>query len=149
VAAHADFDLVVGAWLLVYAQTRAQLAQMCRGLASRLRPGGRFVTVVNNPAVYDFNPMPDYRKYGFELALADCAVEGALTKVILLLDDSRLEIENYYMPVTAYEFALTDAGFRDFAVHRPEVLRGPDEDPAYWDVFLNYPSFVLLDCVKA
>ncbi len=32
VAEHADFDLVVGAWLLVYAQTRAELVQMCTGL---------------------------------------------------------------------------------------------------------------------
>lgn len=148
VAEHADFDLVVGAWLLVYAQTRAELLQMCRGLASRLRSGGRFVTVVNNPAVYGFDPLPDYRKYGFELSLADHAVEGALTKVILLLEDSTLEIENYYMPVAAYESALTQAGFRDFAVHMPEVSHAPDDDPAYWDDFLKYPSFILLDCVR-
>jgi toxoflavin synthase len=147
-AEHADFDLVVAAWLLVYAQTRAELLQMCRGLASRLRSGGRFVTVVNNPAVYGFDPLPDYRKYGFELSLADHAVEGALTKVILLLEDSTLEIENYYMPVAAYESALTQAGFRDFAVHMPEVSHAPDDDPAYWDDFLKYPSFILLDCVK-
>ncbi|HXY66593.1 MAG TPA: class I SAM-dependent methyltransferase [Mycobacterium sp.] len=147
-AEHADFDLVVAAWLLVYAQTRAELLQMCRGLASRLRSGGRFVTVVNNPAVYGFDPLPDYRKYGFELSLADHAVEGAPTKVILLLEDSTLEIENYYMPVAAYESALTQAGFRDFAVHMPEVSHTPDDDPAYWDDFLKYPSFILLDCVR-
>src|ERR1700731_436920 len=133
VAEHADFDLVVGAWLLVYAQTRAELLQMCRGLASRLRSGGRFVTLVNNPAVYGFDPLPDYRKYGFELSIADRAVDGAPTKVILLLEDSTLEIENYYMPVAAYESALTQAGFRDFAVHMPEVSHAPDDDPAYWD----------------
>ncbi len=148
VVAHADFDLVVAAWLLVYARTQAELAQMCGGLTSRLRSGGRFVTVVNNPAVYNFDPLPDYRKYGFELSLADRASEGALTKVILLLDDSTLEIENYYMPITAYETALTEAGFGDFAVHMPQVSRGPDDDPAYWDIFLKYPSFILLDCVK-
>jgi len=74
VAANADFDLVVAAWLLVYAQTRAELVQMCAGLFSRLKSGGRLVTVVNNPAVYDFDPLPDYRKYGFTLSLADRAV---------------------------------------------------------------------------
>jgi toxoflavin synthase len=148
VVEQADFDLIVGAWLLVYAQTRAELLQMCRGLASRLRSGQRFVTVVNNPAVYTFDPLPDYRKYGFELSLADHAVEGAPTKVILLLDDSTLEIENYYMPVAAYESALTQAGFRDFAVHMPEVSHAPNDDPAYWDDFLKYPNFILLECVR-
>lgn len=149
VVSQADFDLVVGAWLLVYAQTRAELVQMCRGLASRLSSGGRFVTVVNNPSVYDFDPLPDYRKYGFTLSLADRAFEGASTKVILLLEDSTLEIENYYMPIAAYESALTQTGFRDFAVHMPEVSPAPDDEPGYWQDFLRYPSFVLLDCIKA
>jgi toxoflavin synthase len=145
----ADFDLVVAAWLLVYAQTRTDLVQMCRGLASRLRSGGRFVTLVNNPAVYDFDPLPNYRKYGFTLSLADRAFEGAPTKVILLLEDSTLEIENYYMPIAAYGSALTQTGFRDFAAHTPEVSPAPDDEPGYWDEFMRYPSFVLLDGVKA
>jgi toxoflavin synthase len=149
VAGQADFDLVVGVWLLVYAQTRAELVQMCRGLASRLSSGGRFVTVVSNPAVYGFDPLPDYRKYGFTLSLADRAVEGAPTKVILLLEDSTLEIENYYMPIAAYESALTQTGFRDFAVHMPEMSPGPDDEPGYWDELLRCPTFLLLDCVKA
>jgi toxoflavin synthase len=148
-AEHADFDLVVAAWLLVYAQTRTELVQMCRGLASRLRSGGRVVTVVINPAVYDFDPLPDYRKYGFELTLADRAAEGAPTKISLLLEDSTLEIENYYMPIAAYESALAQTGFRDFAVHMPEVSVAPDDEPDFWDDFLKHPSFILLDCVKA
>jgi SAM-dependent methyltransferase len=149
VVGQADFDLVVAAWLLVYAQTRTGLVQMCRGLASRLRSGGRFVTLVNNPAVYDFDPLPDYRKYGFTLSLADRAFEGAPTKVILLLEDSTLEIENYYMPIAAHGSALTQTGFRDLAVHTPEVSPAPDDEPGYWDEFVRYPSFVLLDSVKA
>ena len=149
VVGQADFDLVVAAWLLVYAQTRTDLVQMCRGLASRLRSDGRFVTLVNNPAVYDFDPLPDYRKYGFTLSLADRAFEGAPTKVVLLLEDSTLEIENYYMPIAAYGSALTQTGFRDFAVHTPEVSPAPDDEPGYWDEFVRYPSFVLLDGVKA
>jgi toxoflavin synthase len=145
----ADFDLVVGVWLLVYAQTRVELGQMCRGVASRLSSGGRFVAVVGNPAVYGFDPLPDYRKYGFTLSLADHAVEGAPTKWILLLEDSTLEIENYYMPIAAYESALTQAGFRNFAVHMPEMSPAPADEPDYWDDLLRYPSFVLLDCIKA
>lgn len=145
----ADFDLVVAIWLLVYAQTRAELAQMCGGLASRLRSGGRFVTVVGNPALYSFDPLPDYRKYGFKLSLADHVFEGAPTKWTLLLKDSTLEIDNYYMPIAAYESAFAETGFRDFAVRMPDVPRAPDDAPGYWDDFLSYPSFVLLDGIKA
>jgi SAM-dependent methyltransferase len=148
VAEHADFDLVVGAWLLVYAQTRAELVQMCTGLGSRLKPGGRLVTIVSNPEVYGLDPLPDYRKYGFELSLAGRAAEGTPTKISLLLADSTLEIENYYMPIAAYESAFAQTGFANFAVHRPEVSLVPDGKPDFWDDFLKYPSFLLLDCVK-
>lgn len=142
------FDLVVSAWLLVYARTRAELLQMCRGLASRLRSGGRLVTVIANPEMYEFDSMPDYRKYGVQMSLSEHAVEGAITKVVLLLQDSTLEIENYYMPTAAYESAVAQSGFRDVTIHLPEVSPDPDEDPAFWDDFLRYPIFVMIDCVK-
>ncbi len=143
-----DFDLVVGAWLLVYARNRVELVQMCEGLASRLRDGGRLVTIINNPEVCELDSLPDYRKYGFEMSRAGRAVAGAPVKVTILLQDSTLEIENYYLPITAYESALTQAGFRDFAVHRPEVSPAFDGEPAYWDDLVEYPNFVLLNCIK-
>jgi toxoflavin synthase len=48
----------------------------------------------------------------------------------------------------AYQSAFTQSGFRNFAVHMPEVSTGPDGEPNFWDHFLKYPSFILLDCVK-
>jgi toxoflavin synthase len=143
-----DFDLVVSAWLLVYARTRGELVQMCRGLASRVSSGGRFVTVTTNPGVYDFDFVPDYRKYGLEMALADHVFDGAPISFTLLLQDSTLEIENYYLPIAAYESAFSQAGFRDFAVHMPELSPDPDGEPGYWDDFLRYPILILMDCVK-
>jgi toxoflavin synthase len=144
-----DFDLVVSAWLLAYARTRDDLVQMCRGVANRLGSGGRFVTVTTNPGVYGFDPLPDYRQYGFEITLADHVFDGAPIKFILPIEDSTLEIENYYLPIAAFESAFTQTGFRDFAVHMPELSSAPDDEPAYWDDFLRYPVLILMDCVKA
>jgi 2-polyprenyl-3-methyl-5-hydroxy-6-metoxy-1,4-benzoquinol methylase len=146
-----DFDLAVAAWLLVYAQDRAELARMCRGLASRVRPGGRFVTYTTNPGVYDFSPPPDYRKYGFTTKLADQVFEGAPIRFTFHLDDTALDIENYYLPVEAYETAFHEAGFRDFAIHTPGLSPAPPggEDRTYWDDLLDYPIAILIDCVKS
>jgi 2-polyprenyl-3-methyl-5-hydroxy-6-metoxy-1,4-benzoquinol methylase len=36
-----EFDLAVSAWLFVYARNQDGLVAMCRGLSSRLKPGGR------------------------------------------------------------------------------------------------------------
>ena len=58
------FDIVAAAYLLNYADTEEKLAAMCRTVARSLKPGGRFVTVNNNPS-----QSPDgyqaTRKYGF------------------------------------------------------------------------------------
>lgn len=145
-----DFDLAVAAWLLVYAHDRAELALMCRGLASRLRSGGRFVTFPTNPGVYAFRPLPDYRKYGFEMKLAGHIFEGAPISWKIHLKDSSLDIENYYLPLDAYEAAFRDAGFKDFAVHDMELSPAPQghDDRDYWLDFFNYPVAILIDCIR-
>lgn len=144
-----DLDLAVAAWLLVYAHDRNELGRMCHGLARLLRPGGRFVTYTTNPDIYTFEA-PDYRKYGFDVRLADHAYEGAPIDWLIDLGDSTLDIQNYYLPVEAYQTALQSAGFRDFTVHTPELA--PEAEAAlgreFWKDFLEYPIAILIDCVK-
>ena len=144
------YDLVVSAWLLVYAHDRGELAEMARGVASWLRPGGRFVTYTTNPGVYDFTPRPDYRKYGFDVELEDRAYDGAPILWKLHLDDSTLEIENYYLPISSYKEAFEAAGFTNFQVHVPELSPSPtgEDDSAYWNDFLEYPIAVVVECEK-
>ncbi|WP_437192745.1 class I SAM-dependent methyltransferase [Planctomicrobium sp. SH527] len=148
--AQQDYDLVASAWLLVYARTRAELDQMCHGLASRLRSGGRFVTFTTNPGLYHFDQRADYRKYGFEIALADDVEEGAPIQWRIPVGDSVLEIENYYLPVSSYEEAFQKAGFSDFRIHDPELSPNPqgENDQEYWSDFLRNPPAILIECVK-
>lgn len=148
VAEQSEFDVVVAAWLLVYAPNRAELAQLCRGLASRLRPGGRLVTLTINPGIADFDSVPDYRKYGFELTLPDKFVDGAFITSTLTFADFSLAFNDSYLPLAAFEAAFTEAGLQDFTVHRPELAPDPADEPGYWDDFLTYPAYVLMECVK-
>ena len=148
-SARQEFDIAVSAWLLVYARNQAELSAMCRGLASRVKSGGRFVTFTGNPNLYTFKDA-DYRKYGFSIRLTDRAYEGAPIVWTVHLDDSSFEIENYYLPIEAYESAFMEAGFRDFAVHLPEVSPNPHgvDDGPFWSEYLVSPPAVLIDCVK-
>jgi toxoflavin synthase len=146
-----DFDLAVAGWLLVYAHDREELATMGRGIASRVRPGGRFVTLTTNPELYHFARRPSYRKYGFDIDLADSVFEGAPILFTMHLDDgTSFEIENYYLPVEALESSLRDAGFRDVAVHRltvaPDPSAGAEGD--FWADMLEYPPAIMIDGVK-
>ncbi|MCH9668092.1 MAG: class I SAM-dependent methyltransferase [Actinomycetia bacterium] len=141
-----DYDIVVCAWLLVYAQDRVELAQMCRGLACRVKPGGRVVAVTVNPGVYSFRP--DYRKYGFEVELADHAFDGAPIDITLNLAQTSLEVRNYHLPIEAYAHAFRAAGFHDFGMHMPDLAPEPYDEGDYWDYLLDNPFLVILDCVR-
>ena len=145
-----DFDLVSCAFLMVYARSRAELDGMCAGIASRVRPGGRFVTINVNPNIYHYDPRPDYRKYGLEVRLADNVCEGAPIDFTVLVGDAGLHIQNYYLPIQAYRSALEAAGFTDVVVRDPEV---PPEalaahEPGFWDAMIDRPVFSLIDCRK-
>jgi SAM-dependent methyltransferase len=146
-----DFDVAVAAFLLVYARDRAELAAMCVGIASRVRPGGRFVTLIVNPEIYHFDPAPDFRKYGFDVRLDENVYDGAPMNFSVLLPDATLEIENYYLPVDVYREQLRSVGFSSVTVHGLSV---PEDSmsgypPGFWDELLAHPVFVILDCVRA
>ncbi|HSA84665.1 MAG TPA: class I SAM-dependent methyltransferase [Nitrospira sp.] len=148
-AVRQECDLAVSAWLLVYARNQSELLSMCHGIASRVKPGGRFITFTGNPNVYAFRQV-DYRKYGFSISLTDRPYEGAPIVWTVYLDDSSFGIENYYLPMKAYETAFAEAGFYDFKVHLPEVSPHPQgmDDGAFWSDYLAHPPAVLMECVK-
>src|SRR4051794_4234589 len=146
----ADYDLAVAAYLLNYARDAEELNAMCRGIASCLRPGGRFVTVNSNPAC-DFRAATSYRKYGFEASVVGPFREGAPITWTFYLDDGPLDIENYFLNVGIHEEALHAAGFRDVRWHQP--MLSPDGAATYghdyWSTLLDNPPFILIDCVLA
>lgn len=143
-----DFDLAVSAWLLVYAQDREELGQMCQGVSSWVKPGGRFVTFTTNPDLYFFQPKPDYRKYGFDVTLAKEAVDGAPILFTIFLQDALLDIDNYYLPIMAHMTAFQQAGFERFRVHNPKLDPRVTEDRDYWDEMLTQPPAVLFDVTR-
>src|SRR5262249_34945768 len=142
-----QFDLVVAAYLLNYARTGDELLTMCRTCARHLKPGGRFVTVNNNPG----QPPEAFgatAKYGLTKALSGELCEGAPITFTLFLDAGPLEILNYHLSTATYEWALHAAGFRTVRWHAPRVspvgLR--EADSGYWAGFLNQPPVIFLEC---
>ncbi|MCX2933078.1 hypothetical protein ORI20_22660 [Mycobacterium sp. CVI_P3] len=55
------------------------------------------MTLTTNPDLYTFDRVPDYRKYGFQIGLADSVYDGAPIELTAFLGDSPLVIENYYL----------------------------------------------------
>ena len=146
-----EFDISVSNWLLVYARDRQELGVMCRGLANRIKPGGRFVTLITNPALYTWQSHPpDYRKYGLSARLPESAYEGAPVALTLHLEGQSIVIDNYFMPTEAHVSALREAGFREVAFHNMVLSPNPQgiDDGAYWDYWLTHPFFIMIDGIK-
>jgi toxoflavin synthase len=142
-----EIDVATAAYLLNYAQSREELALMVSGIARRLKPGGRFVTMNANPDL-DFPRGATYRKYGFEVRSTGECRESMPYTWVFNLDDGPLEIENYWLPATAYEEALRSAGFVDVRWHRPRIspLGEAGLSSEFWTEFLDHPPVIGIEC---
>src|SRR5262245_941497 len=150
------FDLVVRACLSHHASTPEELAQMCAAVARALRPGGRFVTVNNNPS----QPPEHFaatRKYGFikstpvpSLRGGEGMVEGTPIIYTIFQEEGSFDITNYFLSTATHEECLRAAGLRDVRWHKPRL--SPEGQAAFgdnaWEAFLSHPPITFLECVR-
>lgn len=142
-------DVVTAGYLLNYARTADELLDMCRAVARNLKPGGRFVTVNNNPS----QPVEDFgasRKYGYVKLCGGELREGSPIVHRFFLDDGELEITNYHLSVATYEWALAAAGLREVRWHPPRL--SPEGEAEYglefWSGFLQSPPITFIECSR-
>src|SRR5690606_35677075 len=144
------FDLAMAAYLLNYARDEAELAGMARSIARHLAPGGRFVTVNNNPAHAreDFGAS---RKYGFVKHAAAPLEDGVQVDYEFFLDGGEsVTVTNFHLGRATHERVLREAGFRDVTWHAPRLAAGAASDaPGHWDAFLQRPPVTFLSAVRA
>lgn len=144
-----QYDLVVAAYLLNYAQDRDELLAMSAGIAQCIKPGGRFVTVNCSPALH-FPAAPSYRRYGFETSVIGEFRAGAPIKWLFHLDDGTFEIENYYHDQSIHEAVFQAAGFRQTIWHSPQLCStglaqfGAD----YWAPLQAAPPIAFIECLR-
>jgi ubiquinone/menaquinone biosynthesis C-methylase UbiE len=143
----AEFGVAAAAYLLNYAANREELTAMAAGIARCLKPGGRFVTMNANPGL-PFERGATYRKYGFEVRAAGERREGMPYTWVFHLDDGPVEVENYWLPATAYEEALRSAGFMEVRWHRPRLspIGMVGQTPDYWTDLLDHPPVIGIEC---
>jgi SAM-dependent methyltransferase len=144
-----DFDVVVAGYLLNYAATREELLAMCRTIVRHLRPGGRFVTVNNNPA----QPRAAFslgRKYGFLKSAEEEPRDGTAITWTFFLEEGPFAITNYQLSVGTHEEVLREAGFRDIRWHEPRLMPegAAAEGEAFWEDFLSSPPIIFIECAR-
>ena len=144
------FDLVMAAYLLNYAHDEAELDRMARAITRHLKPGGRFVTVNNNP-LHERQDFYASRKYGFVKHAASPLANGVPVEYEFFLDGAEsVTITNYHLDTALHDRVLREAGFRDVSWHPPRLAPGAADsvEPGYWDEFLERPPVTFLECTS-
>ncbi len=141
------FDVVVAAYLLNYAQTAAELLEMGIAIIRHLKPGGRFVTVNNNPR-HALEHFASTHKYGFIKRAPGLLREGTPVDYVFFLENESFAITNYHLSVATHEAVLRTAGFQQVTWRDPELSPeiGDATERQYWAEFLAHPPVIFLEC---
>ena len=143
-----SFDLIVASYLLNYAQTKEQLLKMCQTISANLKPGGRFVSINNNP---DQPPesFPVCEKYGFTKRISGPLKEGEAITYEFFRGGQKFHFDNYYLSTKTHEWAFKRAGLNLIRWHKIEV--SPDGlkifGQEFWQDFIDYEPIVGIECL--
>lgn len=142
-------DIVFAAYLLNYAKNYDEMVEMGKAIARNLKPGGRFITVNNNPD----DPPSNFstgKAYGFTKHLEGALVEGAPIIFRFHLPEGPFDVTNYHISKATIEEALHAAGLRDVRWHAPIVSPAglQQRGASHWTPFLNGPPVAFFECIK-
>ena len=140
--------MVLAAYLLNYARSEQDLLAMAKAIHRSVKPGGRFVTVNNNPNQH-LRSFGNTRKYGFVKRAGGELRNGTAIHYTFLQNGEEFVIENYYLDAATHLSVFQEAGFLDVQWHAPQLA--PTESGVgaeYWADFFRDPPIALLACRK-
>ena len=141
------FELVTAVYLLNYAESKDQMRDMFRSVYDNLVTGGRFIAYTINPAFT--LSKPNCTKYGVTV-LREEPEEDRYVCEAEFVTDPPARVKWYRWSQAAYEWAIKEAGFRDFAWYPSEV--SPEDiaryGEAYWHDFHDNCPVIGLVCQK-
>jgi len=141
------FDLVTAVHLLTYATSKDQLLGMFRSIYANLVVGGRFLAITNNPTFT--LSKPNCTKYGVTVLRLEPEADRYACEAEFVTEPP-FRVRWYQWHQAPYEWALQEAGFRDFAWYPAEVA--PEDvaryGEAYWCDFYDNCPLIGLICQK-
>lgn len=134
-----QFDLITAAFLLHYAPSKTELLALCQTAANNLKPGGRFIAMINPGRGID-QLATTYETYGYKQEVVSPPLqEGSNIKIMLTTAEAMTDFDIYYYTQATYEATLKRAGFHTVTWH-PMILPShlaTGQDVAYWQMFLD------------
>jgi SAM-dependent methyltransferase len=141
------FDLVTAVYLLNYATSKEQLRGMFRSAYANLVAGGRFAAYTMDPAFT--LSKPNSTKYGVTVR-RQIPKEGGYVCDAEFVTAPPTPFQYVQWSQATYEWAIKEAGFREFAWRPTEVA--PEDivhyGEAYWQDLHNNNLIIGLVCTK-
>ena len=152
------FDLVLGIWLLNYAASGSEMADMFRHIVGNLKNGGKFVAMTpratENPVAYieelaKVHPKVKGNVYTKNLGPVE---DGVRIQCWAGTEPETVQFDAYHLRKSVYEKAARDGGFRGelkwVDCRIPEPLRARGDYPEEWKKFDEVPHASILLAAK-
>ena len=145
--AKGSFDLVIGMWLINYAETREQVEGMWANIATYLKPGGRFVGIIQN---YKYQPTSvKTLKYGARTSNVEKLPSGTGIKLHVDFDtEPKVEFDCFVTDREYVEAGAEKAGMRGVEYKQPskEDLTESERGNMQWwaELLEEYPNQLIV-----
>jgi SAM-dependent methyltransferase len=140
-----SFDVVVAAYLFVYAETREVLQAMCRTVATNLAPRGRLVAAILNPDL-DLAAKFDFERTGLLVERFDDQPgrDGAAVRVRIGADGGVYEVRDYLWSRDTYESCVREVGLTPtWHPLEPDAEGRRRLGDAFWEEILHNPPIAV------
>lgn len=147
-----SFDLVMAMWLLNYPSDRAEMAAMWKNIADYLKPGSKFVGIIQNQDTVNPSSMKggeNWEKYGVrETNFQDLPSGDGVRMHVEFNTVPKVEFDTLVLRPEILEEEAKKAGFTDLHYIRPgEEAKAevPGKDEAWWKELLEeYPNQLII-----
>ncbi|EMI4893626.1 TPA: class I SAM-dependent methyltransferase [Pseudomonas aeruginosa] len=142
------YDMVLGVYVLPYADSKRLLLSMCEDMAKILKPGGRLVTLPLHPH-YEQTPRY-YEKYGFLLSANPGNIDGNSVSLDLLWRGKTSTVKAWYWSCESISEALEMAGFEKiiFTNPSPSDFHDIESAPIFLRDYLKNPHAVVVSAQR-
>lgn len=149
-----SFDVVLGVWLLNQCPSVAELSGMWTNIATYLKPGGKFVGIVENHDIVRPVGVQSFKYGAMESKVMELENGLGWSVHIEFQTDPKIEIDGFRSKKDILESGAKNAGTDNITYHAPtmehvrETVRNgvmKDESAGWWDDLLQEPpNFVIV-----
>lgn len=149
-----SYDVVLGFWLLNQCPSSTEMRGMWDNVATYLKPGGRFVGVIENHDIVHPISVQSFKYGAQETNVSELENGQGWSDHVEFLTEPKVELDGFRLRKGILESEAKNAGMGEIVYHAPGMEHVKetgstgntvDEEGKWWDDLLNEPpNFVIV-----